>query len=123
MWLFVMFLFKKKTAYEMRISDWSSDVCSSDLFFRARRGAAKGFRFADPLDDRSCALGQMPSMSDQPLGVGDGVRSAFQLCIYYGSGSEAQQRLITRPVAGSIMLGVDGMAVSGWSHLGQGGVA
>src|SRR3546814_4071702 len=30
MW-FVMFFFKKKTAYEMRISDWSSDVCSSDL--------------------------------------------------------------------------------------------
>src|SRR3546814_6971165 len=26
-----MFIFKQKTAYEMRISDWSSDVCSSDL--------------------------------------------------------------------------------------------
>src|SRR3546814_6702224 len=31
------FLFKQKTAYEMRISDWSSDVCSSDL--PARRAA------------------------------------------------------------------------------------
>src|SRR3546814_4365224 len=29
--LFVFFVFKQKTAYEMRISDWSSDVCSSDL--------------------------------------------------------------------------------------------
>src|SRR3546814_3591752 len=28
----VIFFFKQKTAYEMRISDWSSDVCSSDLF-------------------------------------------------------------------------------------------
>src|SRR3546814_10535658 len=28
---FVFFFFKEKTAYEMRISDWSSDVCSSDL--------------------------------------------------------------------------------------------
>src|SRR3546814_887148 len=28
---FVFFFFKQKTAYEMRISDWSSDVCSSDL--------------------------------------------------------------------------------------------
>src|SRR3546814_20579517 len=28
---FVVFFFKQKTAYEMRISDWSSDVCSSDL--------------------------------------------------------------------------------------------
>src|SRR3546814_8964429 len=29
--LFFIFFFKQKTAYEMRISDWSSDVCSSDL--------------------------------------------------------------------------------------------
>src|SRR3546814_3991894 len=33
------FFFKQKTAYEMRISDWSSDVCSSDLR-REGRGAA-----------------------------------------------------------------------------------
>src|SRR3546814_5347394 len=31
MLLYVIFFFKQKTAYEMRISDWSSDVCSSDL--------------------------------------------------------------------------------------------
>src|SRR3546814_5497773 len=30
---FLFFFFKQKTAYEMRISDWSSDVCSSDLLF------------------------------------------------------------------------------------------
>src|SRR3546814_5276887 len=30
------FFFKQKTAYEMRISDWSSDVCSSDLMTAAR---------------------------------------------------------------------------------------
>src|SRR3546814_19680133 len=29
--VFIFFFFKQKTAYEMRISDWSSDVCSSDL--------------------------------------------------------------------------------------------
>src|SRR3546814_1755061 len=28
---YILFFFKQKTAYEMRISDWSSDVCSSDL--------------------------------------------------------------------------------------------
>src|SRR3546814_4755232 len=44
----VLFFFKQKTAYEMRISDWSSDVCSSDLDgvealdYLLRRG-----RFAD----------------------------------------------------------------------------
>ena len=32
------FFFKQKTAYEMRISDWSSDVCSSDLTVHVRRG-------------------------------------------------------------------------------------
>src|SRR3546814_5923865 len=32
--LFFFFFFKQKTAYEMRISDWSSDVCSSDLLRR-----------------------------------------------------------------------------------------
>src|SRR3546814_2450477 len=31
----IFFFFKQKTAYEMRISDWSSDVCSSDLDDRA----------------------------------------------------------------------------------------
>src|SRR3546814_6835734 len=32
----VVFFFKQKTAYEMRISDWSSDVCSSDLIHPSR---------------------------------------------------------------------------------------
>src|SRR3546814_2864226 len=32
----LFFFFKQKTAYEMRISDWSSDVCSSDLILSAR---------------------------------------------------------------------------------------
>src|SRR3546814_114536 len=35
-----VFFFKQKTAYEMRISDWSSDVCSSDLRGHARSGPA-----------------------------------------------------------------------------------
>src|SRR3546814_12145011 len=34
----VFFFFKQKTAYEMRISDWSSDVCSSDLYARGEAG-------------------------------------------------------------------------------------
>src|SRR3546814_1755442 len=35
--LYLFFFFKQKTAYEMRISDWSSDVCSSDLVERRRQ--------------------------------------------------------------------------------------
>src|SRR3546814_2691732 len=34
---YIFFFFKQKTAYEMRISDWSSDVCSSDLVQARRR--------------------------------------------------------------------------------------
>src|SRR3546814_3596684 len=37
------FFFKQKTAYEMRISDWSSDVCSSDLY---RAGVASALAVA-----------------------------------------------------------------------------
>src|SRR3546814_9216590 len=36
----MFFLFKQKTAYEMRISDWSSDVCSSDLSLLEQLGLA-----------------------------------------------------------------------------------
>src|SRR3546814_1628792 len=40
---FFFFFFKQKTAYEMRISDWSSDVCSSDLATRTlSRGSSAG---------------------------------------------------------------------------------
>src|SRR3546814_2455269 len=41
------FFFKQKTAYEMRISDWSSDVCSSDLLLR-RAPAPGAHRIGDP---------------------------------------------------------------------------
>src|SRR3546814_7466332 len=37
LFVFVFFFFKRKPAYEMRISDWSSDVCSSDLALKAER--------------------------------------------------------------------------------------
>src|SRR3546814_9285064 len=44
----VLFFFKQKTAYEMRISDWSSDVCSSDLAKALRKylGLKKGRKAA-----------------------------------------------------------------------------
>src|SRR3546814_7338538 len=40
--LFVFFFFKQKTAYDMRISDWSSDVCSSDLLLGGSFNPAHG---------------------------------------------------------------------------------
>src|SRR3546814_8102579 len=58
----LFFFFKQKTAYEMRISDWSSDVCSSDL---KRDGAAD--------DQRNLiALPEMPHARAH-RGIGDAV--------------------------------------------------
>src|SRR3546814_1763183 len=51
------FFFKQKTAYEMRISDWSSDVCSSDLLWLTRtqyqRNASTKFSQRNPSADAS----------------------------------------------------------------------
>src|SRR3546814_1228186 len=63
MLLRVFFFFKQKTAYEMRISDWSSDVCSSDLALRVPEDA-KGLKFriqpSDVLEAQFKALGANP---------------------------------------------------------------
>src|SRR3546814_9107565 len=39
--MMMVLFFKQKTAYEVRISDWSSDVCSSDLFDRGHRALVR----------------------------------------------------------------------------------
>src|SRR3546814_5219385 len=61
----VFFFFcKQKTAYEMRISDWSSDVCSSDLGVFARDGQMGGLgdlattTEGDPIDGHDHRLGK-----------------------------------------------------------------
>src|SRR3546814_5059173 len=48
-YLLFFFFFKQKTAYEMRISDWSSDVCSSDLLRRvdAAGSPSRGLRISE----------------------------------------------------------------------------
>src|SRR3546814_11488806 len=51
------FFFKQKTAYEMRISDWSSDVCSSDLVFTIAHGDGTGWA--------GSALVNVPIIQDQ----------------------------------------------------------
>ncbi|HEV2866046.1 MAG TPA: DUF2460 domain-containing protein, partial [Allosphingosinicella sp.] len=87
-------------------------------FFRARRGAAVGFRFQDPFDHSSSPSGGPPEAADQRLGEGDGERTELALVKSYGD----QVRRITRPVAGSVRVAVGGIErVSGWT-LGEKGV-
>ena len=98
-----------------------ADIAALIAFFRARRGAARGFRFRDPFDNVSGDFGAEPNASDQRIGRGDGVRSQFSLVQYYGTGAEPQLRFVTRPVEHSIRVALDGVELSaGWSHLGGG---
>jgi len=127
------------SGHERRSSDWADARLSFDAgpgvrseadmamltgFFRARRGAARGFRFTDPFDNVSGKLDENPTPMDQYLGTGNGVISQFQLHKYYGDGVEGQRRIITRPVAGSIRVSVNGTErLTGWTHMGRGLIA
>src|SRR3546814_17395703 len=51
-----LFFFKQKTAYEMRISDWSSDVCSSDLRVDAARFVAARIGHVDQIIGRDLVI-------------------------------------------------------------------
>src|SRR3546814_3600902 len=53
----IFFFFKQKSAYDMRISDWSSDVCSSDLMACSARGLQRSIQ-------REIALGQIVKTRD-----------------------------------------------------------
>jgi uncharacterized protein (TIGR02217 family) len=112
---------------EQRNSDWADARLRFDAgpgvrgeaelqellaFFRARRGAAVGFRFEDPFDHSSSGMTDEPGAEDQFIGIGDGSRTDFPLMKNY----EGQERRITRPVAGSVRISVAGEErVSGWT--------
>lgn len=92
-------------------------------FFRARRGAARGFRLRDPFDFSSNGMTGTPTAADQLLAIGDGQAARFQLCKRYGA-DDAQVRPVTRPRAESIVVSVAGSPASwtleegGWIVLG-----
>src|SRR3546814_5919391 len=72
---FIVFFFKQKTAYEMRISDWSSDVCSSDLYATSKH-AVVGLTEALALEGKphgirvnAVAPGTMKTAMIESLGV------------------------------------------------------
>lgn len=81
-------------------------------FFEARAGQLYGFRFRDPLDFQSGPPGAAIAATDQVLGTGDGVRSTFQLVKTYADAGGAMSRDIAKPVAGSVVVAVNGAAVA-----------
>ena len=91
-------------------------------FFRARRGAARGFRLRDPSDYSSNDMIGLPGAQDQLIGLGDGVTTDFPLVKLYGDGDAVQVRRITRPQFETLVLSIGGtIAATGWT-LGVGGV-
>jgi len=80
-------------------------------FFEARRGQLYGFRFRDPLDWASCAPGGVVTAQDQAIGIGDGTTTAFHLSKTYQDVGGSWTRRIAKPVAGSVVLAVDGVVV------------
>lgn len=89
----------------------------SDLlsFFRARAGRANGFRYKDWFDYKSSVPDQNIADTDQPLATGDGAAVTFQLIKTYDSGGEAHMRNITKPVAATVVIALDGVAqATGW---------
>lgn len=83
------------------------DLHALIAFFEARRGRWQAFRFRDPFDCKSCAPQQEMSPFDQPLGLGDGATTTFQLAKAYGEGVDAYARPIRKPVAGTVRIAVD----------------
>ena len=81
------------------------DMAELVAFFEARGGRLYGFRFKDFADFKSCAPGGLVSAEDQGLGVGDGVRTAFDLVKRYGD----VERPIAKPVEGSVRVAVGGV--------------
>jgi uncharacterized protein (TIGR02217 family) len=90
-------------------------------FFRARRGAARGFRLRDPSDFSSNNMVEAPTAADQLLGTGNGTQSDFPLLKNYGSGDALQMRRITRPRTGTVLVSVGGTAMAtGWTLVSGG---
>jgi uncharacterized protein (TIGR02217 family) len=125
------------SGHEQRASEWAearmrydagpgirseADVRTLADFFRARRGAARGFRFRDPFDHGSAADGGLPGAADQLLGTGDGSRRQFALVKRYGAGDAVQERRIRLPVAGSVRVSVGGAETAAFTVTADGEV-
>ena len=77
-------------------------------FFEERRARLYGFRWKDQLDYHSAEPETAISPLDQTISTGDGVTTAFQLIKQYGSIHAPYSRTITKPVASSLLVAVNG---------------
>lgn len=87
------------------------DVAALVAFFEARQGQLYGFRWKDWGDYKSALPSTDPTPVDQVLGLGDGTTARFQLAKTYRSGDHSYLRPITKPVAGTVVIAVDGVTM------------
>lgn len=86
------------------------DVETLIAFFEARHGQLYGFRWKDWSDFKSCRPSAEPGYMDQVIAVGDGETAQFALVKEYRSGAQIYRRPVTKPVAGTVRVGVEGDA-------------
>ena len=82
------------------------DVETLIAFFEARMGQMYGFRWKDWSDFKSSAASADPTYLDQEIALGDGVQAVFPLVKTYRSGPSTYERPITKPVNGSVRVGL-----------------
>ena len=100
-------------SYGVRKAD---DLAAVTAFFEARRGRLYGFRWKDWADYKSGLPSASPAAIDQPIGTGNGMATSFQLVKLYTSGAQSWTRTITKPVAGTVALALNGVAqITGWT--------
>ena len=92
------------------------DLAAVTAFFEARRGRLYGFRWKDWADYKSSLPSAITAATDQPIGVGTGVATAFQLVKLYTSGAQSWTRTITKPATGTVAVALNGATqITGWT--------
>lgn len=84
------------------------DIETMIAFFEARHGQMYGFRWKDWSDYKSSKASGEIQYLDQVIAVGDEVETTFQLTKAYISGEQTYYRPVTKPVAGTVRVGVAG---------------
>ncbi|WP_412506146.1 TIGR02217 family protein [Roseovarius sp. SYSU LYC5161] len=117
--------------HEERNSLWAASYLSADLstvvrslndqheimeFWEARQGKARGFRLKDKSDFKSGKPLAPVTPTDQQVAAVDGSSTSFQLVKGYVSGGRRYERVIRKPVAGTVRVAVGGVEQEGgWS--------
>ena len=92
------------------------DIEELIAFFEARQGQLHAFRWKDWADYKSCRSSVAIGYADQTIGVGDGATAVFGLSKTYSSGPSTQVRRITKPVTGTVRIGLQGDEVQEGVH-------